>query len=146
MLALLQFVHQPTKKQKKMVLKKDIAKELQKLHQQICKDADQFLKLDITSQHRTRKRVKRLRYCVEFIASLYPNKAVKKYLKDLKPLQESLGQYNDLLVAEALFQGIVKQKQKVWFVLGWIANEKQYMLQQSEQHLITFSKTKTFWL
>ena len=145
MLALLRFVHQPAKKQKKTVLKKDIAKKLQKLHQQICKDADQFLELDIPSRHRTRKRVKRLRYCVEFIAALYPNKAVKKYLKDLKPLQESLGQYNDLIVAETMFLDIVQRKQKVWFVLGWIANEKKYILQQIEQHLVTFSQTDTFW-
>lgn len=145
MLALLRFVHQPAKKQKKTVLKKDNAKKLQKLHQQICKDADQFLELDVPSRHRTRKRVKRLRYCVEFIAALYPNKAVKKYLKDLKPLQESLGQYNDLIVAETMFLDIVQRKQKVWFVLGWIANEKKYILQQIEQHLVIFSKTDTFW-
>ena len=144
-LALLQFVHQPCAKKQKTKLKKDIAKKLQKLHQQICKDADQFLELDIESQHRTRKRVKRLRYCIEFVASLYPSKDVKRYLKDLKPAQESLGQYNDLIVAEDMFQNIVKQKQKVWFALGWITSEKKYTLQQAQQHLDTYSKTHTFW-
>jgi triphosphatase len=144
-LDLLQFVHQPSKKQKKSGLKKDIAKKLQKLHHQICKDAEQFLDLDISSRHRTRKRVKRLRYCVEFVASLYPNKDVKRYLKDLKPAQESLGQYNDLMVAEVMFQNIVKRKQKAWFAVGWIANEKKYILQQAKQHLDDYSKTDTFW-
>ena len=128
-LDLLQFFHRPSKKQKKSGLKKDIAKKLQKLHHQICKDGEQFLDLDIPSRHRTRKRVKRLRYCVEFVASLYPNKDVKRYLKDLKPAQESLGQYNDLMVAEVMFQNIVKRKQKAWFAVGWIANEKKYILQ-----------------
>ncbi|MDN5512858.1 CYTH and CHAD domain-containing protein [Acinetobacter sp.] len=144
-LDLLQFVHQPSKKQKKSGLKKDIAKKLQKLHHQICKDAEQFLDLDISSRHRTRKRVKRLRYCVEFVASLYPKKDVKRYLKDLKPAQESLGQYNDLMVAEVMFQNIVKRKQKAWFAVGWIANEKKYILQQAKQHLDDYSKTDTFW-
>ncbi|OTG60725.1 hypothetical protein B9T29_11215 [Acinetobacter sp. ANC 3903] len=144
-LDLLQFVHRPSKKQKKSGLKKDIAKKLQKLHHQICKDAEQFLDLDISSRHRTRKRVKRLRYCVEFVASLYPNKDVKRYLKDLKPAQESLGQYNDLMVAEVMFQNIVKRKQKAWFAVGWIANEKKYILQQAKQHLEDYSKTDTFW-
>ncbi|CAB1214217.1 CYTH and CHAD domain-containing protein [Acinetobacter bouvetii] len=145
MLALLQFVNQPAKKKKKTVLKKDIAKKLQKMHQQICKDADQFQQLDIPSRHRTRKRVKRLRYCIEFIASLYPDKMVKTYLKDLKPAQESLGQYNDLIVAEALFQDMVKRKQKLWFALGWIANEKKFVLQQAQAHLEHYAKTNTFW-
>ncbi|MCG2609340.1 CYTH and CHAD domain-containing protein [Acinetobacter sp. SM34] len=144
-LDLLQFFHRPSKKQKKSGLKKDIAKKLQKLHHQICKDADQFLQMDIPSRHRTRKRVKRLRYCVEFVASLYPNKDVKRYLKDLKPAQESLGQYNDLMVAEVMFQNIVKRKQKAWFAVGWIANEKKYILQQAKQHLDDYSKTDTFW-
>ena len=144
-LALLQFVHQPYANKKKTPLKKDIAKKLQKLHQQICKDADHFLELDIESQHRTRKRVKRLRYCIEFIASLYPGKELKNYLKDLKPAQESLGQFNDLNVAEAMFQDLVKRKQKVWFILGWIANEKKYILEQAQAHLDTYAKADTFW-
>ena len=144
-LALLQFVHQPCVTKQKTQLKKDIAKKLQKLHQQICKDADHFLELDIELQHRTRKRVKRLRYCIEFIASLYPGKDVKNYLKDLKPAQESLGQFNDLNVAEAMFQDLVKRKQKVWFILGWIANEKKYILEQAQAHLDTYAKTDTFW-
>ncbi|MFH7764528.1 CHAD domain-containing protein [Acinetobacter sp. BSP-28] len=144
-LHLLRFVDQPGKEQKKPQLKKDIAKKLQKLHQQICKDADQFLQLDIPSRHRTRKRVKRLRYCVEFVASLYPGQKVKRYLKDLKPAQESLGQYNDLMVAEALFQDMVKRKQKLWFALGWIASEKKYILQQAQAHLEDYAKTDTFW-
>jgi len=144
-LALLQFVHQPCATKQKTPLKKDIAKKLQKLHQQICKDADHFLELDIESQHRTRKRVKRLRYCIEFIASLYPGKELKNYLKDLKPAQESLGQFNDLNVAEAMFQDLVKRKQKVWFILGWIANEKKYILEQAQAHLDTYAKADTFW-
>ena len=144
-LALLQFVHQPCATKQKTQLKKDIAKKLQKLHQQICKDADHFLELDIESQHRTRKRVKRLRYCIEFIASLYPGKELKNYLKDLKPAQESLGQFNDLNVAEAMFKDLVKRKQKVWFILGWIANEKKYILEQAQAHLDSYAKTDTFW-
>lgn len=86
-----------------------------------------------------------MRYCIEFIASLYPGKELKNYLKDLKPAQESLGQFNDLNVAEAMFQDLVKRKQKVWFILGWIANEKKYILEQAQAHLDTYAKTDTFW-
>ena len=144
-LVLIDFVHRPLENHSKTKLNKAIAKKLQPLHRQICKDAEHFIDLDVDSQHRTRKRLKRLRYRVEFIASIYPNKEVKHYLKDLKPAQESLGQYNDLIVAENLYQSIVKQKQKVWFVLGWIANEKQHVLNQAQQDLKHYRQTDTFW-
>ena len=137
-LALLQFVH----RNQSPKVKKRYRKKISKLHQQICKDADHFLELDIELQHRTQK-VKRLRYCIEFIASLYPGKDVKNYLKDLKPAQESLGQFNDLNVAEAMFKDLVKRKQKVWFILGWIANEKKYILEQAQAHLDSYAKNLT---
>lgn len=82
---------------------------------------------------------------VELVAALYTTKQVKQYLKALKAVQENLGEYNDLIVAETLFQSIVQRKQKVWFVLGWIANEKTYVLQHAQLHLAKLSKTKTFW-
>lgn len=144
-LALLQFVYQPTTKKKNSNLQKESAKKLQKLHQQICKDAKQFVDLEIEARHRTRKRIKRLRYSVEFVASLYSKKEIKNYLNALKPAQESLGQYNDLMVAESLFQDRVKRKQKLWFALGWIANEKKAVLKQAQQNLEDFSKTQPFW-
>ena len=144
-LALLQFVHQPAEKSKKPIFKKQLSKKLQTLHRQICTDAAHFLELDDASRHRTRKRVKRLRYVVELVAALYTAKEVKQYLKALKVVQENLGEYNDLIVAETLFQSIVQRKQKVWFVLGWIANEKTYVLQHAQLHLAKLSKTKTFW-
>jgi hypothetical protein len=68
-----------------------------------------------------------------------------KTFRGIASLMDKCGQYNDLIVAETMFLDIVQRKQKVWFVLGWIANEKKYILQQIEQHLVTFSKMDTFW-
>ena len=78
---------------------KSCVKDSSKLHQKVCADAENYQELDIESRHRTRKRVKRLRYNVEFLQSLFPEKEIKRYLKALKPLQETLGHYNDLFVA-----------------------------------------------
>jgi CHAD domain-containing protein len=41
--------------------------------------------------HPLRKSAKKLRYGIEFIASLYPEKDIKRFVKPLKALQESLG-------------------------------------------------------
>ena len=125
---------------------KILCKGLNKLHQQICQDAQNYQELDIESRHRTRKRVKRLRYNVEFLQSLFPEKEVKAYLKALKPLQESLGYYNDLFVADELFRPYVKQQAKAWFVLGWISAEQQRLSNEAAERLQQFAEnTKPFW-
>ncbi|MCO8108847.1 CYTH and CHAD domain-containing protein [Acinetobacter indicus] len=144
LLELLQF-SQCTAQEDDQSLKKQVRKQLAKMHRQICQDAVQFEHLDSEQKHRTRKRVKRLRYSVEFIASLFEADAVKQYLKALKPAQESLGQFNDLVVAEALFQHEVQQNPQAWFVLGWIAAEQKHVLAEAQQHLLEFTRSKTFW-
>ena len=52
--------------------------------------------------HPLRKSLKKLRYDIEFVASLYPRKAVKRHLKRLKALQKSLGVINDAATATKL--------------------------------------------
>jgi inorganic triphosphatase YgiF len=59
--------------------------------------------LSIEERHELRKALKRLRYAVEFFASLYPAKAVKPFLKRLRELQDLFGDLNDVAVAESLF-------------------------------------------
>jgi triphosphatase len=52
--------------------------------------------------HPLRKSLKKLRYGVEFVSSLYPRKRVKRFLRRLKNLQNSLGVINDAAVATRL--------------------------------------------
>jgi len=52
--------------------------------------------------HPLRKALKKLRYGVEFLASLYPPKAVKRFIKRLKNLQKRLGVINDGATATRL--------------------------------------------
>jgi triphosphatase len=54
--------------------------------------------------HPLRKSLKKLRYGVEFLASLYPKKAVKRLVKRMKGLQKSLGVINDAATATRLAQ------------------------------------------
>ena len=126
-------------------LKKVLRKRLQKMHQQICDDAGYFQTLDVDSKHRTRKRVKRLRYTVEFVSNLFAEDDVKTYLKTLKPLQETLGHFNDLMVAQGLYESHVQTEPKTWFVLGWIASEERHISIQIEQDLQQFAESQPFW-
>ncbi len=54
---------------------------------------------DPSALHALRKAMKTLRYGVEFTAPLYRRKAVKRFLKPCKHLQESLGVLNDAATA-----------------------------------------------
>jgi CHAD domain-containing protein len=54
--------------------------------------------------HRLRIQCKKLRYSLEFFASLFPPKAVKRAIKQLKGLQNNLGGFNDLSVQQDMLQ------------------------------------------
>jgi len=61
--------------------------------------------LSVEDRHELRKRLKRLRYAVEFLGPLHAKKRVKPFLARLKELQTLFGDLNDVAVAEALFAG-----------------------------------------
>jgi CHAD domain-containing protein len=51
--------------------------------------------------HELRKSCKKLRYLLEFFQSLYPEAKIKHFIKNLKGLQEVLGNFQDCSVQEA---------------------------------------------
>ncbi|OGA72970.1 MAG: hypothetical protein A3G81_23030 [Betaproteobacteria bacterium RIFCSPLOWO2_12_FULL_65_14] len=57
-------------------------------------------------RHELRIRVKRLRYACEFFAPCFPARAVERYLRRLRVLQELLGELNDIAVGRKLLAGI----------------------------------------
>ena len=141
-LELILFTEQELDSPSKSKLKKHALKVIQALHHKICAHAEHFSQLEDEEKHRIRKQVKQLRYSVEFVASLLDAKALRTYLKKLKAVQESLGHYNDLVVADALFQQAPEPEAAYSFATGWIAAEKNRMLKLVEQQLIQFSQTK----
>ena len=56
--------------------------------------------------HQLRIDCKKLRYLIEFFASLYPSKKVALLVKQLKDLQDNLGDFNDLSVQQAYLLSI----------------------------------------
>ncbi len=124
-LELILFTEQELDSPSKTKLKKHALKVIQALHHKICAHAEHFSQLEDEEKHRIRKQVKQLRYSIEFVASLLDAKALKTYLKKLKAVQESLGHYNDLVVADALFQQAPEPEAAYSFATGWIAAEKK---------------------
>lgn len=121
------------------------AERLQRWHRRVVRAAGRYDALDDAARHTLRKRVKRLRYAVEFVASLYKAKAVAGYLKRLAPLQDSLGRYNDLCVGLATYRDAVGDDPRAWFAIGWLTARREVLLAESAAALKHFAGCKPFW-
>ncbi len=53
-------------------------------------------------RHALRKSLKKLRYAIDYVGSLYPSKPVERYLRACKKLQRVLGDINDTVAGTAL--------------------------------------------
>jgi inorganic triphosphatase YgiF len=101
---------------------------LQQAWKQVRRDLQRFQTLPLPLQHRTRRRLKRLRYAWEFLQGLWPRKGGKRWFKALAAALEVLGRYNDLCVAEAHFLAHSRSpavaEPGAWFALGWLAAQR----------------------
>ena len=142
-LSLLSFSY--SENQSKSKLTKQVNKSLTKLYHKILEDAAQFSTLTIELQHRSRKRVKQLRYCIDFIAGLYPENEVQQFLDKLQPIQEYLGFYNDLFVAEQIFKQQLSEQPQFLFALGWVKAQQPHVAKKADKKLETLSHKDIFW-
>ncbi len=82
--------------------------------------------VDDEELHAVRIEGKQTRYCVEFFASLYPKRSVRRHIKALSALQDCLGGLNDGVVADALLARFGKGRNPIdesarACVMGWYA-------------------------
>ncbi|WP_122901271.1 CYTH and CHAD domain-containing protein [Acinetobacter sp. B51(2017)] len=115
-----------------------------KLQDQIMHQAAQFMDLSIEEKHHLRKRVKQLRYSLEFSRGLFKDKTLKAYLTALKPVQQVLGEFNDLSVAETLVCTVIEKEPRYWFILGWLRAQQQQVLARAALVLQQFSTQAKF--
>jgi inorganic triphosphatase YgiF len=108
-----------------------VAQRLQAWHRRLRKAAKAADTLDDEALHEVRKLVKRQRYAVEFCAALIGTKVARRYLRELAPLQETLGTLNDLHVAAQAYEAMLVQEPRAGFVLGWLAAKRQAVRQQA---------------
>ena len=121
------------------------AARLKRLQRPLAKDAKAYAELEDEQRHRARRRLKRLRYGIEFTASLFRAKKVEAYLAQLKPAQDALGEYNDLVVAEEVFRRLVPAQPQAWFALGWLAAQRAGLLDAAQHRLQKWAKRSGFW-
>lgn len=78
-------------------------------YKKISKLGGRIGELDSAERHDLRKRLKKLRYALDFFSALFKKKRVKKYAKRLSELQDILGAMNDAAMARALVDDILKE-------------------------------------
>lgn len=122
-----------------------VARRLDRWHCQVRSDAQTFDALDDEGCHRLRKRVKRLRYAVEFTAHLYDARAVRPYLKALRALQERLGAFNDVVVGAEWYASGVSTDARALFALGWLVAQKEATRQACRPELEAWVAAARYW-
>lgn len=115
---------------------------IQSIHRSSRKIAKKFETVEDEKRHDLRKKLKQLRYLLEFFKDFYPSKKFKTYNKSLALVLDNLGEYNDLCIALDQVQELLVNDPKIWFVLGWLKSEKIHIKERSQVSLDIFFKDK----
>ena len=98
---------------------------LQRWHRRARREAARWSELDERARHALRKRLKRLRYLMEFAGGLLSPKALKAETGALRRLQDTLGRWNDLIVARQALLALPVSPTRD-FAAGWVAAELRH--------------------
>ncbi len=108
-------------------------------------DARQFEHAPDELRHRARKRLKRLRYALEFVASALPRKPTRALQRALAQALEALGHFNDLHVADVHFRAQPEPEPGDWFAMGWLSAQRGPALRGALDSLHRLDKAPRLW-
>jgi len=126
-------------------------------HEKLKKNYKRADRQDTEEVHALRIAVKEQRYTAEFFSDLYRRKKMKRYIKSLAALQETLGAMTDTAVTERLLNeaGMMEDKsgrsggggecEAKGIVLGWIAQRGLTKRSELDEVWRGFEKKEVFW-
>jgi triphosphatase len=126
-------------------LKPMAAQVLQEAWRQVRRDLEVFSSLSIERQHRTRRRLKRLRYAWEFMRPLWSGAKARGWHKALARALDALGHYNDLCVAAEAFAARTEDDPGAWFACGWLAARRPVAMAEAARRLKALSELPRPW-
>jgi triphosphatase len=133
------------------------AEQLTRRWRKVRKKGKALAQLDAKSHHKLRIQAKKLRYAVEFFASLFPDKRSSKrrnkFAPALERLQDGLGDLNDIAVHEDLIaaMGIQRRRsgRKRAFAAGLLTGREDARLDAAlaaaTDAYATLAELKPFW-
>jgi triphosphatase len=126
-------------------LREQLAERIAGWHRQVTRAAKAFDGLDDPARHELRKRAKRLRYGAEFVGELFPRRAVRRYLKAMRAMQDRLGALIDTMVGLADYRTRADTDPAALFAVGWLAAERDRIAADCAPALKEFRRVTTFW-
>lgn len=124
------------------------AHALEKRRRRLLKRGGDLKHADDAGRHAVRIEAKKLRYAAEAFASLFPEKAVGRFLKALRGLQEELGALNDLATAEPLAARLGLPPDAAFAageLAGVEAGDKPRRIGTAARDLKRLAKARPFW-
>ncbi len=136
------------------------ADELDRRWRKIAKKSKKFDQLNAHERHKLRIRAKKLRYGVEFFASLFPGRKPAKrrciLLKVLQQLQSSLGDLNDFAVHVELAKQLVlgnatageRPRRRAFaagVVIGKESTKSRSLLKDADRALRHVARARRYW-
>jgi triphosphatase len=115
------------------------------------RDAAGFAGAPVPQQHRARKRLKRLRYALEFVTPLLPPKPLKRWHGLLAEALQALGDYNDLQTARGHYDALILVKNQPETALaaawaaGWLAAHQPGAAARAVQALAALKAAPVPW-
>ncbi|HEY5085216.1 MAG TPA: CHAD domain-containing protein [Rhizomicrobium sp.] len=110
---------------------------------------------DEANLHGLRIALKKLRYTAEFLAPLYPRRKVKRYVRELRGLQEHLGAINDIAHVRATIAKLLRETEAkrpapgeryaAGLVAGWYRARRPHIAKQALKRWKKFLKVEPFW-
>lgn len=123
---------------------------LTRLRNRLLKKSKGLATLSAEERHRVRIALKKARYGADFFESLFDDrKAARAYLRALGDMQDQLGVFNDMEVANGLLDQIDAQTPEAArassFIRGWFAHASSLAVAHAEKSEKRLKKLAPFW-
>ena len=126
-------------------LKDFASRRLRKGAKLLAAQSSAYATLDAAGRHRLRILVKRQRYAVEFLGSLFRAQHVKRHVRGLALVQETLGLANDCTNALAHVRDLLPSPVFVEFARGWFAAREAAGVDAAAGALANVTGERRFW-
>jgi CHAD domain-containing protein len=135
-------------------LPKVAARILARQEQRAIKRGRKARNRDEADLHRLRIALKKLRYTAEFFAALYPRKKVKRYIQQVRRLQEHLGEINDIAHVRTTLSALQDKSEAdngdlrfaAGMVAGWYRARRPTLAKKALKRWDKFRQLKPFWI
>ena len=128
------------------------ADQLDRTWRFVRKKGRRFARHKISERHKLRKALKELRYTCDPFLPLYRDKAAKKFLRDLRSLQDVFGYLNDVAMAEELAKTIAAGhpdrkdlRKSVSAVCKWHGARANKAMKKADSRWRKLVNDKKFW-